>query len=186
MVMTNEEIQDYKIAAEKLLNSMGKIMALKYYGYDGKYKIKDINVYEDGFVELEVSTDKPVPDIMDVKIEPNFVYGKYASASDLIGNLESQLRYLGNNKVSVLIVDDEPLYHRPISLEGHEFKENPEKFIHLCNGSVVEKSSGFTYPLYQSGIIAVDEPYHLSSIDNEEWWESLCDDDKIELNKTYS
>ena len=184
--MTNQEQQDYKIAAEKLLNSMGKMMGLKYYGYDGKYTIKNINVYDDGYVELEVTTDKPVPDIMDVKIEPEFKYGKYASASDLIGNLESQLRYLGNNKVSVLIADNEPLYRRYVSLEGHEFKENPEKFIHLCNGSVVEKSSGFTYPLYQSGIIAVDEPYHLSSIDNEEWWESLCDDDKIELNKTYS
>lgn len=89
--MTNQEQQDYKIAAEKLLNSMGKMMGLKYYGYDGEYTIKNINVYDDGFVELEVTTDKPVPDIMDVKIEPEFKYGKYASASDLIGNLESQL-----------------------------------------------------------------------------------------------
>lgn len=189
MVMTNEELQDYKIAAEKLLNSMGKIMALKYYGYDGNYKIDDVEFFNDkneNIVNLYVKTDKILPDVLDVKIEPNFVYGKYATASDLIGNLNAQMRYLGNNQVYVHIVDNEPLYRKYSNLEGHEFKENPERFIHLCNGSVVEKSSGYTYPLLSNGTIEVDEPFHLASIDNEEWWESLCDDDKIELNKTYS
>lgn len=185
--MTDQEQQDYKIAAEKLLNSMGRMMGLKYYGYDGKYTVQDIKVYDDGWIEVEVTTDKPVPDIMDVKIEPEFTYGKYATSSDLIGNLQAQLKYLGTNKVSVLIDDNETIYDRyGNKLEGHEFQENPEKFIHLCNGSVVEKSSGYVYPLYANNMIDIDDPFHLASIDNEEWWESLCDDDKIELNKTYS
>jgi len=187
MVMTNEEIQDYKIAAEKLLNSMGRNTVIKYYGFDGYYSVENINVYDDGYVTLDVTMDKPLPKVMDVKIEPNFIYGKYATASDLIGNLEYLLRYLGNSRVSINLIDNNPVYDTyNEKIEGHEFKENPERFIHLCNGSVVEKSSGYSYPLFSNGMIDVTEPNHLASIDDQEWWDSLCDDDKIELNKTYS
>lgn len=185
MVMVN--IETFKNGADKLLNTMGRKMAIKYYDYDGKYNVEDVKIYDDGYIEVDVITDKPIPDVMDVKIEPNFIYGKYATSSDLIGNLESLFRYLGTNKVIVNIVDKQPLYDKyGNQLEGHEFKENPERFIHLCNGSVVEKSSGYIYPLYSDGMINIYEPFHLASIDNEEWWESLCDDDKVELNKTYS
>lgn len=184
--MTNKEKEDFKSGAEKLLNVLGKKMAIKYYGYDGNYTVDDVIEYDDGYVEVFVKTDKQIPDIMDVKIEPNFIYGKYATASDLIGNLQAQLRYIRNN-IYLMIDETESIYDRyGDKIKQNDFKKHPERFIHLCNGSVVEKSSGYTYPLLSNGTIEVDEPFHLASIDNEEWWESLCDDDKIELNKTYS
>ena len=92
-----------------------------------------------------------------------------------------------SNDIYLMIDETESIYDKyGDKIKENDFKEHPERFIHLCNGSVVEKSSGFTYPLLSNGTIEVDEPFHLASIDNEEWWESLCDDDKIELNKTYS
>jgi len=185
-MMTEAEKNETKIAVEKILNVLGKKMAIKYYDYDGNYTVDDVVEYDDGYIEVFVKTDKPIPDIMDVKIEPEFIYGKYATASDLIGNLQYQLRYIGNN-INLMIDETDSIYKKyGDKIKQNDFKKHPERFIHLCNGSVVEKSSGYTYPLLSNGTIEVDEPFHLASIDNEEWWESLCDDDKKELNKTYS
>ena len=185
-MMTEAEKNQTKNAVEKILNVLGKKMAIKYYDYDGNYTVDDIVEYDDGYIEVFVKTDKPIPDIMDVKIEPEFIYGKYATASDLIGNLQYQLRYIGNN-INLMIDETDSIYKKyGDKIKQNDFKEHPERFIHLCNGSVVEKDSGYVYPLYANGMIDIDEPFHLASIDDEEWWESLCDDDKKELNKTYS
>lgn len=190
--MTEQEKEDYKVAAEKLLNSLGRKMGIDYYGYDGNYTVEEV-VYDsdDEFVDVTVTTDKPVPETLDVKIEPNFVYGKYATASDLIHNLNYPMRYLGKNDVNVMIQDTDDYSNSDIRtvrgrLEGPEFIQHPENFIELCNGFVVEKSSGYAFPLFTNNNIDVTDFYHIANIDEEEWWEKLCDEDKIELNKTYS
>ena len=183
--MDNQKKEDYKSASEKLLNTLGRNMAIKYYGYDGYYSVDDLTEYEDDVIDLFITTDKDIPEILDVKIEPNFIYGKYADASDLIGNLQSFLKYLGRDNVFINITDKEP--RRDKLPYQNDFKEKPNEFIHLCNGDIIQKSTGNIFPLLFNGLI--DERGYINNIariDDEDWWESLCDDDKIELNKTYS
>ena len=71
--MTNKE--DFKIATEKLLNTLGRDMGIKYYGFDTEYEVAgivdyntgkeitdfDLNDYEN--YTVIVKSKKPLPEI---------------------------------------------------------------------------------------------------------------------------
>lgn len=54
--------------------------------------------------------------------------------------------------------------------EKEDFKSGAEKLLNILGKKMDIKYYGY------DGNYTVDD----------EWWESLCDDDKLELNKTYS
>ena len=82
---------------EKLLNSLGRELAMNYYGLDLRFTVLGVEVEHEDFYTITITTDKPLPTIFNVKMEPNMVYGRFPSNQDLIGNLEYLLRYLGIN-----------------------------------------------------------------------------------------
>jgi len=178
-----------KIAIEKLLNTLGKQMAMEYYGLDLNFSVIDI---EDGVIK--VKTDKPIPQIFDVKIEPDFTYGKYATIKDLNGNLEHLLKYVGMNHAEIHHpehpINDMWGHVLDIRLAANEtYINNPEKFVELESvGSALEKETGYVYPMTTLMFKGIDISMgvSLADIEDDNWWEALSVEDKQKLNDIYS
>ena len=173
-------------AIEKLFNTLGREMAMRYYGLDLHFtvlKVEHINSVE---YDIEIKTDQPIPVIFDVKIEPNFIYGKYAPISDLLGNLSSLLKYVGVKYAHITL--PEQTYPESWTRDGDtmDYIEHPQNFIELESvGSVLEIDTGYVYPLFNDGKIDTLNGNSIANIDDEEWWESLNGDDKRKLNDIY-
>lgn len=189
--MTNQEKEDFKVAAEKLLNSIGRNMAIKYYGYDATYKITDITFYDDGAIEMYVAPDKPIEEILDVKIEPNMVWGKYADITDLILNLQYFFKYITTSDVFINI-PSEYIITDEIPVKTTHFKDNPEEFIELESvGSVVHKKTGQVFPIIKhiqvnGKMIDTYQHQSLARIDNDDWWNSLSEEDIKKILNQFS
>lgn len=181
--MVNEEV------IEKVLNSLGKKLAMDYYGLDLHFTVLDVKVEQDThFYTIKITTDKPLPTIFDVKIEPNMVYGRFAAIGDLIGNLQHLLRYVGINKSRIELIQEK---WPPTWLGGTEDNDpikNPDNFVKLPSvGAMLEIDTGYVYPMFEEGYgINSDEGIHLSHLDNDEWWGNLSPEDIQVLDNIYS
>lgn len=209
--MTNKE--DFKIATEKLLNTLGRDMGIKYYGFDTEYEVAgivdyntgkeitdfDLNDYEN--YTVIVKSKKPLPEIFDVKIEPLFRYGKYAQPEDLKFNLEYLTQYITPNRLGIDLVGPEWKYGdstyatpksfeekwgRSLERDANDFKANPDAWILLSNDVVVDKLTGDSFPLMYNGLIDKTEVWNIARVDDDEWWNSLNDEDKEKLNDNFS
>jgi hypothetical protein len=62
----------------------------------------------------------------------------------------------------------------------------PTKFILTHGGAyATSKRSGISYPVFTNGNLDIDGAYHLSDIEEPDWWESLDEDDKEELYSVF-
>jgi hypothetical protein len=62
----------------------------------------------------------------------------------------------------------------------------PTKFILTHGGAyATSKRSGISYPVFSNGNLDIDGAYHLSDIEEPDWWESLDEDDKEELYSVF-
>ena len=105
-----------KWSLEKLFNSLGRNMAMKYYGFDSKYEVvKIINVKTgdevtdfEGDIDYEVivKSKDDLPEIFDVKIEPLWRYGKFAQPMDLQFNLEHITKYISPSIIVSLVTPE--------------------------------------------------------------------------------
>jgi hypothetical protein len=207
--MTNEE---YIPSIEKLFNTLGSKMAKRYYGLDINFKVESIT--DDDYKGLSNEWDKrkwiivkvtpPLPQVFDVKTETDFIYGKYGDSDDLRDNLDALLLYVSLKGSMVNFTEDsyENVSHNPSSStevtdtsKPHIFYGNQqifipdEKFITLSNGSVVDKKTGILYIIHIGDSHMDFQSYdndRISRIEDEEWWDSLTDKDKQNLNKEYS
>ena len=174
-------------AIEKLLNTLGKELAMNYYGLDVHFTVLGVEVKNENYYEIRVTTDKPLPTIFDVKIEPNMVYGRFASIQDLMGNLQYLLKYVGINHAHIILVQES---WPPTWISGTKNDDplkNPNNFVELPSvGAMLEIDTGYTYPMFQNGTIDAEESFHLASIDEEEWWNSLSPEDIQTLENIYS
>jgi hypothetical protein len=50
---------------------------------------------------------------------------------------------------------------------------------------VLDNETGWTYPLYQNDEIDVDNDYHISDIESDDWWDDLTKEDKMKLDRLY-
>jgi hypothetical protein len=172
---------------EKLFNSLGREMAMRYYDLDLHFtvlKVEPINASE---YNIQVKTDKPLPLIFDVKTEPNFTYGKYASIPDLLGNLSALLKYVGIKHGYIELPEQTYPQSWVNGTDEKAYIENPQEFIELESvGSVLEIETGYTYPLFHNGYIDTGDGWSLANIDNEDWWDQLSEEDKQKLDNIYN
>ena len=170
-------------AIEKVLNSLGKKLAMDYYGLDLHFTVLG---FEDGVVK--VKTDKPIPQIFDVKIEPNFTYGKYGTINDLNGNLEHLLKYVGLNNVHIHYPEQQYVDHFiNTSMTTDYIRANPHEFIKLDSvGSIVNIKSGYVYPILTDLSMSHTYGVSLADIESEDFWDALSETDKQKLNDIYS
>lgn len=172
---------------EKLFNTLGREMAMRYYGLDLHFTVLKAEPISASEYDIQIKTDKPLPLIFDVKTEPNFIYGKYAAIGNLLGNLSALLKYVGIKYANIKL--PEQTYPTSWTYEPNTraFIEHPQEFIELEGvGSVLEIETGFVYPLFQNGNIESDMGLSLADIDDEEWWEHLTEEDKQKLDNIYN
>jgi len=94
-------------------------------------------------------------------------------------------------------VSSESVYQeRNTSKDWTDFKEDtktkdgekkpPTKFILTHGGAyATSKRSGISYPVFLNGNLDIDGGFHLSDIEEPDWWESLDEDDKEELYSVF-
>ena len=199
-----------KWSLEKLFNSLGRNMAMKYYGFDSKYEVvKIINVKTcdevtdfEGDIDYEVivKSKDDLPEIFDVKIEPLWRYGKFAQPMDLQFNLEHITKYISPSIIVSLVTPEwkegdleytsvksfEKKWGRSLDLPADDFQKNPSRWVELSNGSVVDKITGNSFPLMSNGLIDKTEVWNIARIDEDEWWDSLDNNDKQNLTDAFS
>ena len=202
-----------KWSLEKLLNTVGRNLAMNYYGFDSEYEVVSIidektgeEVTDFNFGDTEnytatVRSKKMLPEIFDVKIEPLFRYGKYAQPMDLQFNLENLTKYISPNQIAIQLVGPEwkpgentfrtlqsfeDKWGRSLERDANDFKANPDAWIELSNGSVVDKLTGDSFPLMFNGLIDKTEVWNIARVDDDEWWGSLTDLDKERLTDNFS
>lgn len=202
-----------KWSLEKLLNTVGRNLAMKYYGFDSEYEVvsiidektdeevTDLNLGNTENYTATVRSKEMLPEIFDVKIEPLFRYGKYAQPMDLQFNLENLTKYISPNQIAIHLVGPEwkpgentyrtlqsfeDKWGRSLERDANDFKANPDAWIELNNGSVVDKLTGDSFPLMFNGLIDKTEVWNIARVDDDEWWGSLTDVDKERLNNNFS
>ena len=202
-----------KWSLEKLLNTVGRKLAMNYYGFDSEYEVVSIidektgeEVTDFNFGDTEnytaiVKSKELLPEIFDVKIEPLFRYGKYAQPMDLQFNLENLTKYISPNQIAIQLVGPEwkpgentyrtlqsfeDKWGRSLDRDANDFKVNPDAWIELNNGSVVDKLTGDSFPLMFNGLIDKTEAWNIARVDDDEWWGSLTDLDKERLTDNFS
>jgi hypothetical protein len=202
-----------KWSLEKLLNTVGRNLAMNYYGFDSEYEVVSIidektgeEVTDFNFGDTEnytaiVRAKEILPEIFDVKIEPLFRYGKYAQPMDLQFNLENLTKYISPNQIAIQLVGPEwkpgentfrtlqsfeDKWGRSLDRDANDFKANPDAWIELSNGSVVDKLTGDSFPLMFNGLIDKTEAWNIARVDDDEWWGSLTDLDKERLTDNFS
>ena len=186
---------------------------MNYYGFDSEYEVVSIidektgeEVTDFNFGDTEnytaiVKSKELLPEIFDVKIEPLFRYGKYAQPMDLQFNLENLTKYISPNQIAIQLVGPEwkpgentyrtlqsfeDKWGRSLDRDANDFKVNPDAWIELNNGSVVDKLTGDSFPLMFNGLIDKTEVWNIARVDDDEWWGSLTDLDKERLTDNFS
>jgi len=202
-----------KWSLEKLFNTVGRNLAMNYYGFDSEYEVVSIidektgeEVTDSDLGNTEnytatVKSKEPLPEIFDVKIEPLFRYGKYAQPMDLQFNLENLTKYISPNQIAVQLVGPEwspgentyrtlqsfeDKWGRSLDRDANDFQASPNSWIELSNGSVVDKITGDSFPLMSNGLIDKTEVWNIARVDDDEWWDSLTDEDKRNLTNNFS
>jgi len=202
-----------KWSLEKLLNTVGRKLAMNYYGFDSEYEVVSIidektgeEVTDFNFGDTEnytaiVKSKELLPEIFDVKIEPLFRYGKFAQPMDLQFNLEHLTKYISPNQIAIQLVGPEwkpgektyatsqsfeDKWGRSLDRDANDFKVNPDNWILLNNDSVVDKITGDSFPLMFNGLIDKTEAWNIARVDDDEWWGSLTDEDKERLTDNFS
>ena len=202
-----------KWSLEKLFNTVGRNLAMNYYGFDSEYEVlsvidektgEEVTDSDLGGTENYTATVKskePLPEIFDVKIEPLFRYGKYAQPMDLQFNLENLTKYISPNQIAVQLVGPEwspgentyrtlqsfeDKWGRSLDRDANDFQASPNSWIELSNGSVVDKITGDSFPLMSNGLIDKTEVWNIARVDDDEWWDSLSDEDKRNLTNNFS
>ena len=75
---------------------------------------------------------------------------------------------------------------RSLERDANDFKVNPDAWILLSNDVVVDKLTGDSFPLMYNGLIDKTEVWNIARVDDDEWWNSLNDEDKEKLNDNFS
>ena len=171
-------------AIEDLLNTLGKQLAMDYYGLDLNFTV--VEVSEKYGTNIVVKTDKQIPMTFEVKIEPNMNASRFARINDLMGNLSHIMKYIGLDNAHVEIPREQTPERYQTAVTRDDYIKHPQDYVKLGSvGHVLEKDTGYVYPLYKNGKIEVADSEHLSNIFEDYWWDSLSPEDIHTLENIY-
>ena len=157
----------------------------------------DINTTKYG-IQIDVKGD--LPEIVKNPNSDEWDTERYLDPKRMIKKmLWETLKYIGGISDSSLLIkfnnsiSNESVYSPSnTNKDWAEFKKDtmtkdgepkpPTKFILTHGGAyATSKRSGISYPVFSNGNLDIDGAYHLSDIEEMEWWEGLDDDDKEDL-----
>ena len=183
-------MDNLKPALEKLFNTLGNQMTDDYYGLTFDFNIKDVKPsdYNHEILKITVSTNPPIPSTLFVEDSP-WGYGKFSTGNYLTWNLENLTKYLGLGTDMVVVDVDNMEKVEDFPLGGKfnicDYEDDFYRFD--SNGTVLHIPSGFTYPMNMIDACHIDprDAFHLSEIDNDDWWDTLTENEKNDLTKIY-
>jgi hypothetical protein len=157
----------------------------------------DINTTKYG-IQIDVKGD--LPEIVKNPNSDEWDTERYLDPKRMVKKmLWETLKYIGGISDSSLLIkfnnsiSNESVYSPSnTNKDWAEFKKDtmtkdgepkpPTKFILTHGGAyAISKRSGISYPVFSNGNLDIDGAYHLSDIEEMEWWEGLDDDDKEDL-----
>jgi hypothetical protein len=157
----------------------------------------DINTTKYG-IQIDVKGD--LPEIVKNPNSDEWDTERYLDPKRMVKKmLWEALKYIGGISDSSLLIkfnnsiSNESVYSPSnTNKDWAEFKKDtmtkdgepkpPTKFILTHGGAyATSKRSGISYPVFTNGNLDIDGAYHLSDIEEMEWWEGLDDDDKEDL-----
>jgi hypothetical protein len=157
----------------------------------------DINTTKYG-IQIDVKGD--LPEIVKNPNSDEWDTERYLDPKRMVKKmLWETLKYIGGISDSSLLIkfnnsiSNESVYSPSnTNKDWAEFKKDtmtkdgepkpPTKFILTHGGAyATSKRSGISYPVFSNGNLDIDGAYHLSDIEEMEWWEGLDDDDKEDL-----
>jgi hypothetical protein len=157
----------------------------------------DINTTKYG-IQIDVKGD--LPEIVKNPNSDEWDTERYLDPKRMVKKmLWETLKYIGGISDSSLLIkfnnsiSNESVYSPSnTNKDWAEFKKDtmtkdgepkpPTKFILTHGGAyATSKRSGISYPVFTNGNLDIDGAYHLSDIEEMEWWEGLDDDDKEDL-----
>ena len=157
----------------------------------------DINTTKYG-IQIDVKGD--LPEIVKNPNSDEWDTERYLDPKRMVKKmLWETLKYIGGISDSSLLIkfnnsiSNESVYSPSnTNKDWAEFKKDtttkdgepkpPTKFILTHGGAYsISKRSGISYPVFSNGNLDIDGAYHLSDIEEMEWWEGLDDDDKEDL-----
>ena len=180
-------MDNLKPALEKLFNTLGNQMTDDYYGMTFDFTINDIKKDRHDIVKIDISTNPPIPATLFVEDSP-WTYGKFSSNHYLVFNLENLTKYLGlgTNMVEINVDNVDTVEDYPFGDEFDICSHENDFYRFDSNGTALHIPSGYTYPMLQDAcMIDPSDGYHLSNVENEDWWESLTENEKNDLTKIY-
>lgn len=180
-------MENLKPALEKLFNTLGNQMTDDYYGKTFDFKVNEIKSFDDGYVQIYVSTTPNVPETLYVEDSP-WSYGKFSDAGWLAANLTNLTKYIGIgnglSSVNIETVDKTEDYPTGDKFNFCDYEDDFYRFD--SNGTVLHIPSGYTYPIYND-LCSFDpyDGYHLSDIESDDWWDALTENEKRDLVNFY-
>jgi hypothetical protein len=161
----------------------------------------DINTTKYG-IQIDVKGD--LPEIVKNPNSDEWDTERYLDPKRMVKKmLWETLKYIGGISDSSLLIkfnnsiSNESVYSPSnTNKDWAEFKKDtmtkdgepkpPTKFILTHGGAyAISKRSGISYPVFSNGNLDIDGAYHLSDIEEPDWWESLDEDDKEELYSVF-
>lgn len=175
-------------AFEKVLNTLGKRLAKNYYNLDLNFKVtgilEDSPDYQPKLMVV-VETDKKVPNVLRRKNQ-GWNSGRYSTLEDLQYNLGNLFKYIGKEGVGLILNPEQLRIYQFPPLDEQDYLNNPDKFTPLVDKTyVLDNKTGWIYTLYQNDEIDVDNDYHISDIESDDWWADLTKEDKMKLDRLY-
>jgi len=179
---------ELKEPIEKLLNTLGSKISKELYDLDLNFKVmgklEDSPDYSPNLMIL-VQTDKEIPNTLTVQ-NTEWGNGKYATLEDLQWNLSHLLKYISNKDVGIILNQPQQRTNDLPFPEEDDYINHPERFTPLVDETyVLDNNTGWVHYLGIDKKIDVDNAYHLSAIEAEDWWEILTNEDKKKLEKLY-
>lgn len=184
--MDDKEIKE---SVERLFNTLGTDLFKSLYNKEFHFEItnilRDSPIYTLSLM-IYVKTDKPIPSTLrNMKVELWRQY-RYVTPDFISINLERLLKYVGLYNTGVFI-EDIPYEYKAPKVKPNDYIKNPQNFTTLVDETwVLNNNTGIVYPLLLSNKIDTRSGFHLQNIEEDEWWNSLTEEDKINLDSLYS
>lgn len=182
------EYDNIKSGVDKLMNSLGKRMVKEIYNLDLNFKVTGILEDSPDYLPklmVVVETDKKVPNVLRRKNQ-GWNSGRYSTLEDLQYNLGYLFKYIGKKGVGLILNPEQLRIYQFPPLDEQDYIYNPDKYTTLVDKTyVLDNKTGWTYALYQNDEIDIDNDYHISDIESDDWWADLTKEDKMKLDRLY-
>ena len=183
--MDDKEIKE---SVERLFNTLGTDLFKSLYNKEFNFEITNILRDSDMYypsIMIFLKTDKPIPSTLRNIKKDSWTQYRYVTPDFMSLNLEKLLKYVGLYNTGV-VLENTPYVYKSPKPNPKDYINNPQNFTTLVDDTwVLDNETGIVYPLLLSNEIDTYGGFHLQDVEEDGWWNSLTEEDKINLDSLY-